>query len=140
MVDHFITTCFTKLDPEGNGSFAGAHLDILIYRSEKKRVERIVTDGIWLGIVPDIREHTSEGTFKLGQGDLLFLYTDGVVEIANNKHEQYEMGRLVRFLERNGDKPPETVAGLLVKELEAFQDEQKDDFTFLVIKKELAGA
>ncbi len=59
-------------------TFAGQHLDLLVHRADARHVERIETDGIFLGVIE--RVSMADQTFRLGAGDTLLLWTDGVSE------------------------------------------------------------
>src|SRR5207253_10026004 len=51
--DRFMTLVVAKIDHEGRMVYAGAHTDLLIYRAAHKSVERIPTDGLWVGVTDD---------------------------------------------------------------------------------------
>ncbi|HOJ63271.1 MAG TPA: SpoIIE family protein phosphatase [Spirochaetota bacterium] len=133
--DHFMTLSFMVADPDGTVHYAGAHLDILVYRHTTKEVERIETLGVWLGLVPDIERNTVEKSFKLESGDLMFLYTDGLIEATNDKNEQYDMERLINKLKELGDKPVKEIEEAIINEVFSFLHEQKDDITFVIARK-----
>ncbi|HOJ65029.1 MAG TPA: PP2C family protein-serine/threonine phosphatase [Spirochaetota bacterium] len=133
--DHFMTLSFMVADPDGTVTLAGAHLDVLVYRKATKKVERIETTGIWLGLVPDIRENTYEKKFKLEKGDLFFLYTDGLIEATNKNNELYDMQRLINKLEELGEKPVKEIEEMIIKDVFEFMSEQKDDITFIIARK-----
>ncbi|HOV15657.1 MAG TPA: SpoIIE family protein phosphatase, partial [Spirochaetota bacterium] len=76
--DHFMTLSFMVANQDGTVRFSGAHLDVLVYRTKTKKVERVSTSGVWLGLIPDIFENTVEKEFKLDTNDLMLLYTDGL--------------------------------------------------------------
>lgn len=136
LLDQFITACFFKFNKDGTFSFSGAHEDILIYRHASKEVEIIETKGVWLGLLEDIEEQTQLNSFKLEKNDVLLIFTDGVIELSNEYDEQYDIKRLVNFLKVNGKNKPEDISRILMQELETFKNEQKDDITFIVAKKE----
>lgn len=100
-------------------------------------IDQIQTKGMWLGIIPDISKPTRKfaGSFSLEKGDVLFLYTDGVIEICNQKREQFDIHRLTDFLLSNADKATEEIKRALLFELNRFKHEQMDDITFLIMKK-----
>lgn len=135
LLDQYITACFLRGDKDGNFLFAGAHEDILIYRSKGKKIERIQTVGMWLGLTEDISQIIKTGSFKLEKGDFLFVFTDGTIEIMNEKGEQYDLYRLEKFLLGNAEKEPEEIRDLLEIELNNFKAEQKDDISFVIVKK-----
>ncbi|HNZ25673.1 MAG TPA: SpoIIE family protein phosphatase [Spirochaetota bacterium] len=133
--DHFMTISFMVANPDGTVQLSGCHLDVLIYRSKTKKVERLETNGVWLGLIPDIEKSTVESSFKLEQGDLFFLYTDGLIECTNAKDEQYDMERLIKKLEEIGDKPVKDIEEEIINDVFHFLKEQKDDITFVVARK-----
>jgi len=81
--DRFMTLVVAKIDREGKMVFAGAHTDLLIYRAATRSVERIATDGLWVGITDDIAPVTSDQTVTLSRGDVALFHTDGVTESRN---------------------------------------------------------
>ncbi len=136
-VDHHMTINFIVEEKEGKYRYAGAHEIILIFRAETERIEQIPTKGMWLGIIPDISKPTKKyaGEFYLEKNDLLVLYTDGVIELCNEKREQYDINRLEVFLKKYSTLPTETIKHLLLTELNQFMDHQMDDITFLIMRK-----
>ena len=59
---------------------SGLHQDILVYRSESGRVERIETRGVWIGLLDDISDLLEDSSFTMTEGDVLLLFTDGLSE------------------------------------------------------------
>ncbi len=136
-VDHHMTINFLVEEKEGFYRYAGAHEIILIYRKKTRTVDRIQTKGMWLGIIPDISKPTRKfaGSFSLDKGDILFLYTDGVIEICNEKREQFDIHRLEQLLLSSADHTAEAIKQRLLSELNQYKYEQLDDITFLIMKK-----
>ena len=72
---------------------------------------------------------------QLNPGDLLFLYTDGVSEAANDKGDTFE-GRLPETLSACNAAPPEMVPRIFAA-LESFCDGRfNDDITMLALRRE----
>ena len=136
--DHHMTITFVKEEAPGLYRYAGAHEIMLIYRAAEHKVEQIQTRGMWLGVIPDISKPTRKfaGEFQLSKDDILFLYTDGVIEIKNKDAEQYDLDRLCQFLIENAAEPAETIKQNLLAALNQFKDKQLDDITFIIMKKE----
>lgn len=84
-----------------------------------------------LAIAEDM-EYTAE-TLKLGKGDNLFLYTDGVPEAKAPDGTRFGMPRLVEILERDIGMSPEELVTDLKHEVEVFQSENDpfDDVTLM---------
>ncbi len=136
--DHHMTINFIKEEFEGHYRYAGAHEIILIYRAKTQEIEEIQTRGMWIGVIPDITKPTNKfaGSFDLEQNDILFLYTDGVIEIKNQHSEQYDIEKLSAFIKAHSDKKTEVMKQLLLSDLNEFKDKQLDDITFLILRKE----
>lgn len=79
--DQYMTIMALRLDGR-TVRYAGLHQDVLVYRSREKRVERLETRGIWIGLLDDISELLEEDVFEVDHGDVIFLYTDGVTEFS----------------------------------------------------------
>ncbi len=76
-----------------------------------------------------------EGRGRLGCGDTVLLYTDGVTEAMNPAQELYGEGRLVEVLGRDDDPGPEDLITALITDIETFATgaEQSDDITLLAL-------
>ncbi|MCX7871533.1 MAG: serine/threonine-protein phosphatase, partial [bacterium] len=107
-----------------------------VYRAQLKKVEVIETDGLWLGMLSDISNITKLSSVRLNKGDLIFLYTDGLTQIKNRFGEQYSLTRLIMFIEKNGDLDLEVIKDKLINEIEEFKEEQNDDISFLILRKQ----
>ena len=89
-----------------------------------------------LGVVKNTEYHEEEIT--LGQGDTLYLYTDGVTETMNAKREFFTESRLLEVLNKNRDYEPEELLAAVKTEIDNFtgEAEQSDDVTMLALKIE----
>lgn len=65
-------------------SYAGLHDKLLVYRTQTREVERLESQGVWLGVVDDIGPLLEDQSFELAPNDVLVLYTDGLVEARTN--------------------------------------------------------
>ena len=92
--------------------------------------------GPLLGVLEDF-EYSNQ-TIKFNKNDLLYLYTDGVVETENSEHIQFGAERLYNLIMNNLNKTCDEIKSTIVKELNDFKQEtsQKDDITMILIKKE----
>ncbi len=107
--DDHATLTILHFSRSGNVAFAGAHEDIIVYRADKGRCEIIETPGTWVGGRSDIRPGTVDSSFRLGRGDVMLLYTDGVTEMRNSAGEQFGIDRLCAELERVHDASAEKI-------------------------------
>jgi serine phosphatase RsbU (regulator of sigma subunit) len=127
----------------GNGRFeyAGAHLWPLVYRAASGAVEQLDVDGAWLGLVADLPQHPVHEV-TLDDGDVLCLYTDGIIETMNEEGEQYDMERFkesVRTTLAAEEGSLADATGRLLREVDAFSKERDDDRTILLIRRSPRG-
>jgi len=73
---------------------------------------------------------------RLEPGDILFLYTDGIVEAENAKGEFYGKDQLKAFLDANSGLPPREMIDRFRDNIAAFAGgaQQSDDITMLVLR------
>jgi sigma-B regulation protein RsbU (phosphoserine phosphatase) len=83
-----------------------------------------------------LRDHAWQNeTFEVESGDLLVLYTDGVIEARDRAHRPFGSDRLARLIESGPDSPAELLA-LLLSELITHQGNPvgTDDQTLIVLR------
>lgn len=96
------------------------------------RVRMLPGGGMPLGLFPDAEPGTHE--IELGQGDLVFLFTDGVTE-ARSPEMAYFEDRLTDELAALASRPPaEIVAGLQSLVVEFSLNDLRDDMTMLALR------
>ncbi len=73
----------------------------------------------------------------LSPGDVLAIYTDGVVEIANPDGEDYGNNRLAAVLRAGRELPAEALVQKVIADTQNFSGFQnyQDDFTIVIIKR-----
>ena len=129
------TLTLLRFRDDGGLAFAGAHEEILIRRAATGRCERLATPGPWVGAKRDIEAGTVETQARLEPGDLLVLYTDGLIEaMGRDGRERFGTDRLAALIEDNGTAPPLTVRDTILAALDAFAAIIDDDVTLLVAR------
>ncbi len=133
--DEHATLSLMRYQRSGQVSFAGAHEDIVVYRARARRCETIATPGTWVAATADIAQVTIDSCLELARGDVLLLYTDGVIEAANAQGEAFGLERLCRELERVGAQSLEAVRDQLLGCVTEWLVEQNDDIALLVARQ-----
>ncbi|HEV8244346.1 MAG TPA: PP2C family protein-serine/threonine phosphatase, partial [Polyangiaceae bacterium] len=94
----------------------------------------VQTLGTWVGATIDIEAVTVDCHCRLEPGDVLVLYTDGVIEAANARGEQFGIERLCRIIEAAGDEAVESMRDRVVSSVLEFLQHQADDIAVLVAR------
>jgi sigma-B regulation protein RsbU (phosphoserine phosphatase) len=132
--DEHATLSLIHYQDDGELAFAGAHEDMLVLRAATGKVEVVPTLGTWVGATKDIDDATQDARCRLRDGDVLLLYTDGVIEAENAAKEQFGPERLARLLERLGDESSAKIRDALCAAVTEFMSEQRDDIALLVAR------
>jgi sigma-B regulation protein RsbU (phosphoserine phosphatase) len=97
-------------------------------------VEPVQTLGTWVGATRDVGDAMQDSTTRLRDGDVLVLYTDGVIEAMNQAGEQFGTPRLVHEIERAGSRPVAEIRDQICSAVTEFMDQQRDDIALLVAR------
>jgi serine phosphatase RsbU (regulator of sigma subunit) len=135
---NFVTAAYVYLDLKDNFMrYAGAgHPPLLLSRASSGKATRVLENGLILGMFPEATYEALE--LPLEPGDRFVLYTDGILEAANQIQEEYGADRFMRFMESNTDLRAEQFADAFLREISCWSAEspeqgQQDDITLLVI-------
>jgi PAS domain S-box-containing protein len=131
--DSHVTFTLGRFRPDGTFLFTGAHEDIIVVRANGE-IELFRPPGTWLAGRADVRSVTVDAMMKLGPGDIVVLYTDGVTEARSATREQWDIGRLGTFVAQRRSEPVETIVDAIFKEVAAWAPVMDDDRTVLVFR------
>jgi sigma-B regulation protein RsbU (phosphoserine phosphatase) len=112
---------------------AGHNFPCLIH--ENGKTELLESSGTMIGAFDF--STWNEDVVHLSEGDLLFIYTDGVTE-ASNGTEEYGEERLTQLLITTRNIPPEEIATTVMKDIIEFEGDtpRSDDITIVLIKRQ----
>ena len=134
--DLFITMLFVDFDPITRRlRYANAgHCPGLVAKNHSQRCVTLDAEGLVLGVRPQVR--FEEKSLLLKAGDVVLLYTDGVIEAIDRNGEMYGVERLCSQLLKHRLEPPDTLMQALLDDVRAFrgEDHQADDTSLLVLK------
>ncbi|TGD81263.1 PP2C family protein-serine/threonine phosphatase [Hymenobacter wooponensis] len=136
----FITASLYIIDYEHGGFvFARAgHCHTLYYHSIKEEVSYFHTAGLGLGIIRNdsYEKHIKNQFYDYNPGDVMVIYTDGIVEARNAAGDEYGEDRLQFMLEQTYYMDAAVIKEKILADLEEFSRGQPmhDDQTLLVIK------
>ena len=119
-------------------TFASAgHNEQMIFRKATQSCMFMKAKGAPLGVISsDLHGKFEEGQEILEKGDIVFLYTDGVVEAINEKDEEFGLSRLQGIIKDLQNDVTEKIVSAIYEKVTIFcgKEPQFDDFTLLVIK------
>jgi serine phosphatase RsbU (regulator of sigma subunit) len=136
--EHFISMVYAELNTSDKGLVIyvnAGHSNPIILRAETNEVETLPATGQIIGPFPRESYH-SEFTI-LHRGDLMLLYTDGIVEASNERGEMYGEPRLVQMLKQHKKRMPREVCQLILEDVQVFSRmaEYSDDKTLVAIRR-----
>lgn len=134
--DLFVTMFYLQYRPNSHRllfSNAG-HNNPLLWRRRTGQIERLDADGLIFGIKKDIS--FEQKSVQLETGDILLLYTDGIVEAENIDKELFGTERLGKLLEESRDLNPQETIERIMNQVRIFTGMRhfNDDITMVVMK------
>jgi sigma-B regulation protein RsbU (phosphoserine phosphatase) len=132
--DEHATLTLLRYHRDGTVVFAGAHEDIIVCRKRTGECEIIPTPGVWLGARRFIAAATIDSTLHLEDGDLIVLYTDGVLEAMSAAREEFGISRICAEIQRARNEPVAAIRDRLVDSARHWMAHQDDDITVLVAR------
>ncbi len=110
------------------------HCPPLLLRGDTGRFEELKRTGMALGIDPDI-PFAPARSVSVNPGDLLALYTDGILEAQKNG-EMFGIERLQEILKRDYDLSAARLIDTVFEAVSEFvsEDDEGDDLTLSIVK------
>jgi len=131
--EEHVTFCLVRYWADGRIMFAGAHEDILISRANGQ-VEALASAGTWLGAIEDVAKFTVDNSDQLEPGDVMLLYTDGVIEARNRSGVEFGYGALKQVFKQLCQDGPTAVRNGIVDAVRAWTPAIDDDLTLVAIR------
>lgn len=133
----FVTLICADWDPktyELTYANAGHTLPLYIKGKEKVVEELPRVKGIMVGGLPN--QVYQNHTIHLDKQDIIFFYTDGIIEAQNNSSEQYKLHRLISALLENKQNSVSEIEKNILASIEDFTEgaPQRDDITMVLLK------
>jgi serine phosphatase RsbU (regulator of sigma subunit) len=134
--NRFISLFFCILDGEtGELTFCNAgHNPPLIVRANGEW-EQLRGGGPVVGILPTIEY--KEHRVHLGEGDTLVIYSDGVTEAENQRHDEFDVEGLLKAVTASRHLPAEKIIAEVNRAVAEFTAgaPQSDDITLVVARR-----
>jgi phosphoserine phosphatase RsbU/P len=130
----FATMIVGHARPDGNVSYVSAgHLPL--FHISSAGVRPCESTGVPLGMF--CTTSFTECSLKLGPGDKLLLYTDGLTEMFNAAGVEFGIARVQSLAKRHAAATPEAILTACLEEMSTFSHaaKQTDDLTVLVLHR-----
>ncbi len=111
------------------------HEDPVIYRKDGIFSRMKTEHDLVLGVMENIRYRDAE--MRLGKGDKLFVFTDGVSEATDADNRLFTTDRMLAALNENREKTPGEILEGVHRRVNEFVGEapQFDDLTMLCVER-----
>jgi sigma-B regulation protein RsbU (phosphoserine phosphatase) len=131
---HFISAVYIRYRAEENllsFSMAGHHHMFLLRNQE---IKKLGTKGFCLMMFPDLL-NTNNEDIVLQSGDRLFLFSDGMFEVPNEKEEYMGDQKFSEIVEKNIELPSQQLLDSISEEVLRFSEGKvADDMTMLLLE------
>jgi len=136
--EHFISMVYAELTNAESGlvSYVNAgHSNPILLHAATNEAERLRATGQIIGPFPHEKYRTEFAIMR--PGDVLLLYTDGISEAANEKHELFGEHRLIHLLREHRKESPKELCYAILQEVQTHGslEEYSDDKTLVVIRR-----
>lgn len=110
------------------------HNPALLYRPRTDSCVWLDAEGLLLGIKPKVEFHEQEQ--GLEAGDILVLYTDGLIEAENREAVMFGQDRLCTVVREKAACSPEALIEHLLEAVRTFAGREtfRDDLTLVILK------
>ena len=133
---NFVTAVYGVLDAKNHiltFSNCGHNLPFLLKNNDE--IVYLREGGQVMGVTPDVEYE--ERPIYIDKGEIVVLYTDGVVEVFNDDDIEYGLDRLIEIIKNNRDKSCYDIQDILYRELIQYASVNHtfDDFTIIILKR-----
>ncbi|MGR9100082.1 MAG: PAS domain S-box protein [Gammaproteobacteria bacterium] len=134
--DFFITMFYLQYHVgSGRLFYANAgHPSPLLIHHKNNNCALLDADGLIIGVRDKVV--FEEKSIELSRGDMVLMYTDGLIEAENPDGEFFGVGRIVEVFNRCAECEPQVIVGEIMESLRSFSraDRFNDDITLLIFK------
>lgn len=136
--EQFVSLFYGELTDDKNGLVIYAncgHNNPIVFRAKTNNWHFLETTGQIIGPFPNEKFYTEN--ILMNNGDILFLYTDGVSEAMNGSGEFYGESRLAQRLEEYHQHSAKKITQLILEDILNYSatSDISDDKTIVTIKR-----
>lgn len=139
--NHFITASIFVIDTISHTiqHARAGHIPTLFFDSQTRKSNYLEIKGLGLGILRNKKyeNHVEQKEYKYKSGDILVLFTDGIVEAKDDKSAQFGFERIKILVQENFLDKPKDLQTKLIDSLHRFVGGSgiiDDDYSLMVVK------
>jgi serine phosphatase RsbU (regulator of sigma subunit) len=123
--------CIIDMDKKELEYCNAGHVEIMLMREDKTIIELPPNSPV-IGYKTDYEFHST--TVKIGKGDRLVLFTDGIPEARDDESKFYGMDKFIKSLLKNRSQKPGNLVENIFKDISDFtlKSPARDDITLLI--------
>lgn len=138
LTSKFVSLFYGEVEKNGNFIYCNAgHFPPLVFMPNKDDFEELVLGGPILG--PNPSAQYARGYFRFRKGDIMALYTDGILERMDSEGTEFGLARLKEAMRRHRDLSAQEMVEAIFRDVQAFGGEvpQQDDTTLIIVKSQV---
>jgi phosphoserine phosphatase RsbU/P len=128
----FVSLFYGELERDGILIYSNAGHNPPFLARMNGSFEELRNGGAVLGPTPDATYN--RGYAKLETGDILCLYTDGIVEAHDDRDEEFGLLRLKELVEANRGQSARDIGRTIFSEVKSWAAGTEDDRTVVIVK------
>lgn len=128
----FVSLFYGELETGGILIYCNAGHNAPFLLRANGKAEYLVSTGPVLGPTPDATY--TRGFAKLEPGDLLCLYSDGIIEAHDRKDVEFGVDRLVKVVKANRQRTAQEIGQDVLARVAKWGREEEDDRTIVIVK------
>ncbi len=137
--ERFVSLFYCEITRSTNGLvlYANAgHCSPLHYCAALKTWSRLNVTGSILGVLPEQRFYVEN--INMAPGDVLIMFTDGILEAQNAGGELFGEERIASLLAKHASESAKDIATQILANVQVFQESASytDDMTLIAVKRE----
>lgn len=139
--NHFITASIFVIDTRSRTirHARAGHVPTLYFDTKTQKSNYLEINGLGLGILRNkqYENHVQEISYDYLPGDILVLFTDGIVEAQNEKSFQFGFENIKTLVETNSHQKPREIQTMIIDSLHNFVGGDgmiDDDYSLMVVK------
>lgn len=128
----FVTFSLLRYRRDGTIAHCGAHEDILVWRAQTRQIERYPTEGVWLAL--DQKAEFQVRELRLSDGDVMVLFTDGLLENRKPGGEMFGIEAVERLIAERCERPAAELVDALLAGALHWCSAPEDDMTVVALR------